>query len=154
MDICVIYSWECVGGGQVPCCLWRPGEDIRWPSVSLSTLFPCDRFVHWTWSEAGSQWHSDLLCPSPNSYSIPRVTDVCSQAWFFIWVLGIRTYVLMLAALAFSHTEPPHLCHWYFHRRVRTGPWDLACFICARLSSESDRIKVLKQADKQKRLFC
>lgn len=59
----------------------------------------------------------------------------------------------MLVPRAFSHTEPPHLCHWYFHRGVETDPWYLACFISARLSSESDTVKVLKQADKQKQLF-
>jgi hypothetical protein len=58
MYIWVVYLCECVGGGQVSCCLWRPGEDIRCRAVSLSTLLPCDKYLQWSWSEAGSQWHS------------------------------------------------------------------------------------------------
>lgn len=101
----------------------RPEKGIMCPVLSFSTLFPWDGISHWSRARlvaSKPEWTS-CLC-----FLQHRVCGyVCSHWWLFMWVLGIKIHILMLAwqMFLFSVLFSKPLLSGYFNLFFHHKPW-------------------------------
>lgn len=106
--MCLQCMCTCAG---LPACAWRP-EDVRHPSLSLSTLILWEGISGWTWSYPGGPKVSPILLSPPSTVLVLRVVQETPVQGFSSGVLGTWTQVLTLVQQVLyllSHVPSPNL---------------------------------------------